>query len=253
MWRVRRDEPVDLEVGRYLRELRQEAGLTLATVAFRAGVSINTVSALERGARSTRAVGVAMAYKLAHALQTDPISLFLVLSTGDPKATPGVEAPADALQVPVAELAAVNPLAWNPWRAASSSEVRYMVPRSVTGADPGGIIVRWSGGTPGPNVSVAARSYLGQIAPGWVAYLSPASWLEFRDGGPDQCPDSSGLGTRRRVGTVLLALSGAFAIVTVSELDFDARYETGYDFEHGHEPSPSESRIFGQLTWWAPR
>lgn len=250
---MRRDEPVDQTVGHYLRELRQEAGLTLATVAFRAGVSINTVSALERGTRSTRAVGVAMAYQLAKALQIDPVRLFLVMSTGDPDAAPSGELPADALQIPVAELVPTNPLEWNPWRAASTSEVRYMVPRSVTGADPGGIVVRWSGGTPGPNVSVATRSYLGRISPGWVAYLSPASWLEFRHGSPEPAPDADAREAYRRVGPVLLALDEAFAIVTVCELDYDAQHEAGFDFENGYVPSPNRSRIFGQLTWWAPR
>lgn len=62
----------DIRVGRRVRALRLERGLSLAEVATRAGISIGTLSQIERGLSSLR---VRVIWPLAAALEADPSAL----------------------------------------------------------------------------------------------------------------------------------------------------------------------------------
>ena len=243
-----------MEVARLLRELRQEAGLTLAAVAERAGIGVNTVSALELGTRSTRAVGVSVAYRLAQALGVDPARLMIAMGSGDTQATQERELSAslDVTSVPVADFPPEQTITWDPWKAASP-HVRYAVPRSVTAARPGGVAVRWSTGVPAPVVSVSARSYLGRMAPGWVGYLSPTPMLEdFSDDGEyAEYPDL--LDTLSHVGIALVAWPENLALVTISEVEQDRRHDSGFDLEGMRPVKPEDQNVIGRVTWWASR
>lgn len=248
---MRRGEPVDIEIANLLRELRQEAGLTQPTVAFRAGVSVNTISALELGTRSTRAVGVAVAYRLAQALGVDPARLLLAMGSGDPQAKQESGPSLDITSAPVATLPVEHDFSWTPWGAASL-EVRYAVPRSITSANPGGVVVRWPAGAAAPLVTVAARSYLGRMAPGWVGYLPPTQVMLGRRDDSDDAEPLDIATQMANVGLVMVSWPNALALVTLSELEQDMRYESGFDIEGGHIPHPDERRVHGRITWWAP-
>lgn len=250
--RVRRGEPVDAEIASLLRELRQEAGLTQQTVAERAGISVNTVSALELGTRSTRAVGVAVAYQLAQALGASPARLLLAMGSGDPQAADDQGPTLDVASVPVAELPTRHDFDWDPWKAAAP-DVRYAVPRPVTARRSGGVVIRWAPGAPPPLVSVAARAYLGRMRPGWVAYLSPTPILEYvsEDGQYSEQPDH--LDTLSHLGPVLLSWPEAIVIATISELEHDRNHDSGFDLEQIQVARPEDVRVIARVTWWAPR
>lgn len=253
---MRRGEPIDEGVARLLQNLRKKAGLTLAAVAARAGISANTVSSLELGRRPTRAVSVSVAYRLAEALGVDPARLLLAMGSGDAEAGADRRPELDVASVPVAMLPAEHSYDWDPWKSASS-ELRYAVPRSVVSHWASGVVVKWAEGSPAPLVSVAARSYLGRMAPGWVAYLHPAPMLEdvYEDeGGASrdvEYPDM--LDVFSQGGVALVSWPEGLGVVTVSEVWQDYRYDSGYDLE-GYGPArPESQRYIGRIRWWAPR
>ncbi|MET0314423.1 MAG: cupin domain-containing protein [Hansschlegelia sp.] len=69
---ARATNEADVRVGRRVRALRLERGLSLAAVAERAGVSIGALSQIERGLTSLR---VRIIWPLAAALEADPSAL----------------------------------------------------------------------------------------------------------------------------------------------------------------------------------
>lgn len=244
---MRRSEPIDMPIARLLRQKRHEAGVPLATIAKRADVSINTVSALERGTRSTRAVGTAMAYRLAQALGVAPARLMLAMGTGNPEAVHASDTPSDTTSVPIVELPANHKFEWNPWTAAPT-EIRYPLARHVTAGTPVGALIRWSAGAPAPLVSVAARSYLGRMAPGWVAYLLPTPTNPTSS---EQEKLSEALDSNP--GLILLGWPRNLALVTASDLWSHLHYDADYELEGTQRSNPQKQRIIGQLAWWAPQ